>query len=99
MGDHWRIGIDHAERNSLVTRGPYGVVRHPIYLFQIVMLTGATVLLPSWIPVLILVLHLTCVLFKALDEEAYLTRIHGDDYRAYLARTGRLFPPIGPRQS
>ena len=99
MGDHWRIGIDPTEKNSLVTRGPYGVVRHPIYLFQIVMLAGSTVLLPSWSAVLILALHLICVLCKAMDEEAYLARTHGDAYRAYLSRTGRLLPRFGSRRS
>ena len=94
MGDHWRMGIDHEHRSKLVTGGPYGVVRHPIYLFQMVMLAGAAALLPSWMPVVIILLHLVCVLFKALDEEAHLTRLHGNEYRSYLSRTGRLFPPI-----
>jgi protein-S-isoprenylcysteine O-methyltransferase Ste14 len=52
------------------------------------------VLLPSLLPVLIIVIHLVCVLIKALDEEAHLTRLHGDEYRSYLARTGRLLPPL-----
>lgn len=94
MGDHWRMGIDHENRSQLVTRGPYGVVRHPIYLFQMMMLAGAGALLPSWLPVLTIAVHLVCVLIKALDEEAHLTRLHGNEYRAYLARTGRLLPPL-----
>lgn len=94
MGDAWRIGIDRAEKNSLVTRGPYRVVRHPIYLFQVVMLAGAVLLLPTVIAVLALLVHLVCVLIKAVDEEKYLLTVHGETYRAYLARTGRLFPKI-----
>jgi protein-S-isoprenylcysteine O-methyltransferase Ste14 len=92
MGDAWRVGIDRAEKNSLVTRGPYRVVRHPIYLFQVVMLAGAVLLLPTVIAVLALLVHLVCVLIKAVDEEKYLLTVHGETYRAYLARTGRLFP-------
>lgn len=94
MGDAWRIGIDRAEKNSLVTRGPYRVVRHPIYLFQVVMLAGAVLLLPTVIAVLALLVHLVCVLIKAVDEEKYLLTVHGETYRAYRARTGRLFPKI-----
>src|SRR5262245_38449431 len=41
MGSAWRMGINRKERNELVTRGLYGVVRHPIYGLQIVMLAGA----------------------------------------------------------
>ena len=92
MGDAWRIGIDRAEKNSLVTRGPYRAVRHPIYLFQIVMLAGALLLMPTAVSALTLAVHLLCVLTKAVDEEKYLLTVHGETYRAYLARTGRLFP-------
>jgi protein-S-isoprenylcysteine O-methyltransferase Ste14 len=94
MGDHWRMGIDREGTGNLITRGPYRVVRHPIYMFQMMMLAGTAALLPSFLPILIIVVHLVCVLIKALDEETYLTRLHGDEYRAYLARTGRLLPPL-----
>ena len=98
MGDSWRMGINRNEKNALVTRGPYGVVRHPIYLFQIVMLAGAALLLPTWLSLLIVLVHVACVLIKATDEESYLLTVHGDAYRDYLSRTGRLFPkwPAGP---
>jgi protein-S-isoprenylcysteine O-methyltransferase Ste14 len=92
MGDSWRMGINRKEQNALVTRGPFGVVRHPIYLFQIVMLVGAALLLPTWLSLLIVLVHVVCVLIKATDEESYLLTVHGDEYRAYRSRTGRLFP-------
>ena len=92
MGNTWRIGINRREKNPLVTQGPYRVVRHPIYLFQIVMLVGVLLLLPTVLSVSILVIHLLCVLAKSSDEESYLLTVHSDEYRDYLARTGRLFP-------
>jgi protein-S-isoprenylcysteine O-methyltransferase Ste14 len=96
MGDAWRMGIDRNERNRLVTRGPYGVVRHPIYALQVLMLAGVALLLPTPLTFFILVLHYLCAWFKAVDEESYLVTVHGAEYRAYLARTGRLFPRILP---
>jgi protein-S-isoprenylcysteine O-methyltransferase Ste14 len=98
LGDSWRIGIDRKEKNALVMRGPYGRVRHPIYLFQFVMLAGAAILLPTVVALLILALHLPCVLAKAMDEEAYLLGLHGEGYRDYLAQTGRLLPRLRARQ-
>jgi protein-S-isoprenylcysteine O-methyltransferase Ste14 len=92
MGDTWRIGVDPKERTALVSRGPYRWVRHPIYLFQIVMLAGAALLLPTVVSFATLAAHWTCVLIKAGDEERYLTMVHGAAYRDYLSRTGRLFP-------
>lgn len=94
MGDTWRMGIDRGEKTTLAKRGPYRVVRHPIYLFQIVILVGVALLLPSVLALLILIVHVVCVWIKAADEEAYLLTIHGNDYRDYLARTGRLLPKL-----
>jgi len=94
MGDTWRIGINREEKNALVTRGPYRFVRHPIYLFQVVILAGVCFLLPALLSFTILGIHLLCVLIKAADEESYLVGIHGEEYGKYLSRTGRLFPKL-----
>lgn len=94
MGDAWRIGIDQREKNRLITRGPYGRIRHPIYLFQVVMLAGAFLLLPTPLSAFILAFHLVCVLIKSSDEESYLLTVHGENYREYQSRTGRLFPKL-----
>jgi len=94
MGDTWRIGIDQNEKNPLVTRGPYRLVRHPIYLFQIVMLAGVALLLPTCLSLIVLIFHVVCVLIKAADEESYLITVHGKTYRDYLSRTGRLLPRV-----
>ena len=92
MGDAWRIGINTKEKTTLVNRGPYRFVRHPIYLFQIVMLAGGVLLLPTVLSCVILLVHLVCVLIKAVDEETYLLSVHGDAYRDFMAKTGRLLP-------
>ena len=94
MGNAWRIGVDQREKNPLITRGPYRTVRHPIYSFQIVMLAGALLLLPTPLSLVALAVHAICALIKGADEEKYLQTVHGEAYRAYLARTGRLFPKI-----
>ena len=94
MGNTWRIGINRKEKTELVTAGPYRLVRHPIYLFQLLMLLGAALLLPTILSLVILALHLTCIQIKASDEEAYLLGVHGEQYRDYLARSGRLFPKV-----
>ena len=92
MGDRWRIGIDRKEKAALVSSGPYRYVRHPIYLFQMVMLAGSFLLLPAVLSLALVFVHLICVLIKAADEEAHLLATLGDEYRQYLSRTGRLLP-------
>src|ERR1051325_744541 len=78
MGDTWRIGVNRTEKTSLVTRGPYQFIRHPIYGFQSVMLIGAALLLPTIFSLAIVAIHFVCVQFKAADEENYLLSVHGD---------------------
>jgi protein-S-isoprenylcysteine O-methyltransferase Ste14 len=92
LGDAWRMGIRRHEQTTLVKDGPYRYVRHPIYLFQIVMLVAVFFLLPTPFSILILALHLACVLIKSRDEELHLLRIHGSLYRAYISETGSILP-------
>jgi len=92
MGDTWRIGINPGEKTTLIRRGPYRWVRHPIYSLQIVMLAGAALLLPTPVSLAILVAHYCCVLIKAGDEEKYLLTVHGAAYQEFLLSTGQLFP-------
>ncbi len=97
LADSWRIGIKKKEKTELVTSGPYRWIRHPIYSFQILALLGAAVLIPTGVSLALLVLHTTCSTIKALDEEAYLTGVHGESYTQFLARTGRFLPRLlGP---
>jgi protein-S-isoprenylcysteine O-methyltransferase Ste14 len=92
LGDNWRIGINRKEKTALITNGPYEFIRHPIYLFQIMILIGMVFFLPTPFSFMILLIHMACVVMKALDEEAYLKKIHGQEYRVYLSRTGMLLP-------
>jgi protein-S-isoprenylcysteine O-methyltransferase Ste14 len=94
MGNTWRIGVNLAEKTTLVNQGPYQIVRHPIYLFQIIMLAGATMLLPTALSLITLVVHYLCIWTKASDEESYLLTAHGKEYRDYLSRTGRFLPKL-----
>jgi protein-S-isoprenylcysteine O-methyltransferase Ste14 len=92
MGNAWRMGVNRAEKTQLVTAGPYRFVRHPIYLFQGVMVAAIVVLLPSAISLFVLVVHILCVRTKAADEDAFLQTVQSQDYQEYRARTGGWFP-------
>jgi protein-S-isoprenylcysteine O-methyltransferase Ste14 len=94
MGSLWRIGIDRQEKTTLVTNGPYRWIRHPIYLFQMIMLLGSFFLIPTYFSLILLGIHLFCSLNKAIDEERHLLRTLGSEYRDYQSRTGRFLPPI-----
>lgn len=96
MGASWRIGVDAGERTTLVTQGPYSVVRNPIFTFMVIGLAGLAVLVPN-----VVALGALAVLVAAVEihvkavEEPYLERTHGDTYRRYRAGTWRFVPGIG----
>jgi protein-S-isoprenylcysteine O-methyltransferase Ste14 len=97
MGDSWRIGIDRTDKTALVKNGPYRFLRHPIYLFQSIILIGVCFLLPTPFSFLMFLLQLVCAVIKARDEEAYLLAIHGSEYSNYISGTGMLLPGLKRR--
>jgi protein-S-isoprenylcysteine O-methyltransferase Ste14 len=96
MGTSWRVGVDERERTALVTRGPYGVVRNPIFTFMVLGLAGLALLVPNVLSLLSLAVLVAAVEIQVKAvEEPYLERAHGDDFRRYRAGTWRFVPGIG----
>jgi protein-S-isoprenylcysteine O-methyltransferase Ste14 len=92
LGDSWRIWIDKREKIMLVKDGPYRIVRHPIYVFQIIVLLSTFFLLPTPFSLALLFILIFSVLVKTSDEEKYLMNLYADEYRDYSLRTGRFIP-------
>jgi protein-S-isoprenylcysteine O-methyltransferase Ste14 len=95
LGASWRIGIDERTRPGLITGGLYRVTRNPIYLALIVALFGYTLLLPTLLSALILIGACIAIRQQIAEEERYLVRTYGEQYRAYAQRVGRLLPGLG----
>lgn len=95
MGASWRIGVDPNERTDLVTSGPFGHIRNPIFTGMIAALAGITILTWSLLALAGLALVLAGVELQVRAvEEPYLRRAH-DSYASYQARTGRFVPNLG----
>lgn len=95
LGSSWRIGIEEGARPGLVTTGLYSFCRNPIFLGMLVTLTGYTLLLPTWLSLVMLVGTFIGNRQQVMAEEAYLLRAYGDDYRAYARQVGRFLPGAG----
>ena len=92
MGKSWRMGIDPAERTSLVLAGPYRYVRHPIYALSQFMMLATVAAVPSPLMIAAGACHILLLQWEARREEKHLRATHGDDYAQYCARVGRFFP-------
>jgi protein-S-isoprenylcysteine O-methyltransferase Ste14 len=95
MGKSWRIGIDPDARPGLITTGLYRFSRNPIYVGTFLCSSGFTVLLPTWVSLVLFVLTIARVRWQVRQEEAYLIRAYGDEYLAYARRVGRFVPGMG----
>jgi protein-S-isoprenylcysteine O-methyltransferase Ste14 len=92
MGKSWRMGIDPNAPTSLVVTGPYAYVRHPIYALSSLLMLATAVALPSWVMLVLAILHIAFLQWEARREERYLLELHGQEYAGYMSRTGRFIP-------
>src|SRR4030095_16311958 len=80
--------------HTLVTRGVYGVIRHPSYLGLLVNSLGWGLAFCSGVGVLLTALITLPLLARIHAEERMLRTQFGDEYDAYRARTSRLIPGL-----
>ena len=78
----------------LVTRGVYGLVRHPIYSGLLLLGIGLVIIGASVLHLLAWVALLSVLMAKSRFEEWMLSARY-PDYAAYAARVGRLVPGMG----
>jgi protein-S-isoprenylcysteine O-methyltransferase Ste14 len=80
--------------HTLVTRGVYGVIRHPSYLGLLLNSLGWVLVFRSWIGVLLTVVTVVPLLARIDAEERLLRSQFGEEYDAYRNRTSRLIPGL-----
>jgi protein-S-isoprenylcysteine O-methyltransferase Ste14 len=89
MQKSWRIGIDEDVQTELVQGGLFKISRNPIFLGMRIMLIGLFLILPNAVMLTIGIAGEILIQIQVRLEEDYLTRIHGDSYRAYQSRVRR----------
>lgn len=96
LGKYWGISTSRQARllpdHELIRRGPYAVVRHPMYLGGWVLLLGLALLYPVWAMLLMFIFGLISFSNRARREEAVLASKFGDEWTAYKSHTRMYIP-------
>lgn len=95
LGRNWSPMLEIREEHALVTEGVYRHVRHPMYAAHLLWAIAQLLLLENWIagPAL-LATFLPLYVYRAPREEKMLLAHFGEEYRSYMAQTGRLIPRL-----
>jgi protein-S-isoprenylcysteine O-methyltransferase Ste14 len=93
LGRQWSHTLETAPKHALVTSGIYRHLRHPIYVSLVLWAVAQPALLPNRLAgwggaVAVGLLWLV----RVPREEQMMIAQFGDDYRNYMAQTGRLLP-------
>ena len=95
LGRNWSMSLEVRENHELVTGGIYRRVRHPMYSAFWLWAVAQALLLPNWIAGFAGLAGFGILFYgRVAREERMMLETFGDSYRAYMARTGRVFPSI-----
>ena len=94
MGASWRMGIDYSSTPELVSHGLYRYTRNPIALGLMVAMLGFTIVLPTYLSLVMLPLAVLGLRLEVAREERHLRKAYGARYERYRASVGRFLPVL-----
>ena len=95
LGGAFRTTVEVDPDQAVVTTGPYKWIRHPSYAGLLLILAGLGLAIGNWLSAAAcLVLPLPALAWRIHVEEAELSRVLGNAYRAYYTSTARLIPGL-----
>lgn len=88
------VQLQRACENSVATNGLFGIVRHPMYLGELVLGIGMAFTLFSLLGILVLITQLVGIVLLVLLEEQVVTSSGSSDLEVWYKSTQRLLPWI-----
>jgi protein-S-isoprenylcysteine O-methyltransferase Ste14 len=92
LGRNWSGVVQVKQDHELITRGPYSIVRHPIYTGLLLALLGTAVGFGVWRALIATVVVGVSFWTKLRLEERWMTEVFGEQYRSYRQRVKALIP-------
>ena len=95
LGRNWTPTLGIRDEHRLVTEGVYTHIRHPMYAAHLLWAIAQVLMLHNWIAgYSFLVVAVPQYLLRVNDEENMMLEQFGEEYSAYMQRTGRLIPRL-----
>src|SRR5579863_5995507 len=94
LGSNWSRSVTIKQDHELITSGPYGVVRHPIYTGILTGFLGSAIALSQVRGFLAFGLIFVAFWIKLRMEEQWMRSQFGETYTAYAHETAALVPYI-----
>lgn len=92
LGGNWSGVVSVKEDHVLVRRGPYQIVRHPIYAGGLLAMLGTALVFDRAACFLAVLMAFVGWWFKAGREEQFMMQEFGDQYRLYREQVKQLIP-------
>jgi protein-S-isoprenylcysteine O-methyltransferase Ste14 len=92
LGRNWSRSVTIKQDHELITTGPYGVVRHPIYTGILTGLLGTAIALSEMRGFIALALFFLAFWMKLRMEEQWMRSHFGETYATYARETAALVP-------
>jgi protein-S-isoprenylcysteine O-methyltransferase Ste14 len=98
LGPNWSVTLELRKDHALVASGVYRAIRHPMYAAIGLFSLAQGLLLANWLAGPSALAAFALLYFvRTPREEAMMLDFFGEDYRAYMRRTGRLIPRLRER--
>ncbi|MHA1926161.1 MAG: methyltransferase [Candidatus Thorarchaeota archaeon] len=92
LGNAFSATIQTQEPCELVTEGPYARIRHPMYSSHTLFNFGMVLVSANLLILAYLLVGMPFTYRRMFKEEENLIQDFGEEYEAYMKRTGRIFP-------
>ncbi len=94
LGGNWSGAVTVKQGHTLIRRGPYTIVRHPIYSGLLLAFLGVAIILGQVRGLLGAAVLLLAFWLKLRIEERFMLEQFGADYRRYQERVKALIPYV-----
>jgi protein-S-isoprenylcysteine O-methyltransferase Ste14 len=94
IGRNWSGTVELKENHELVRRGPYRIVRHPIYSGLLLAMLGTAMAFGGWRGYLGFAIAFVAWKRKSLTEERFMSEQFGDSWARYKTGVKALIPGL-----